>query len=90
MTPEQFVIWFKGFVQAANTFNITPKQWDTICEYLEKVKDPNNDGGGYLISNKPGRYGTTTTTAERRDTSVHNTNDAQSTRILLTDNNNIY
>jgi len=38
MTPTEFVIWFKGFVAAANTFNITPKQWDTICEYLEKVK----------------------------------------------------
>jgi len=38
MTPNDFVIWFKGFVSAANTFNITPKQWDTICEYLEKVK----------------------------------------------------
>lgn len=89
MTPEQFIHWFKGFVQAANTFNITPKQWDTICEYLEKVKDPNNGGGGYLISNKPGRYGTTTTTAERRDTSAH-ANGTQSTKILLTDNNNIY
>jgi hypothetical protein len=39
MTPTEFVIWFKGFVAAANTFNITPKQWDTICEYLEKVKE---------------------------------------------------
>jgi len=39
MTPTEFVIWFKGFVSAANTFNITPKQWDTICEYLEKVKE---------------------------------------------------
>ncbi len=38
MTPTEFVIWFKGFVAAANTFNITPKQWDNICEYLEKVK----------------------------------------------------
>jgi hypothetical protein len=45
MTPTEFVIWFKGFVAASNTFNITPKQWDTICEYLEKVKeeDTNNN-----------------------------------------------
>ena len=38
MTPSEFVIWFRGFVEAANTFNITPKQWDSICEHLEKVK----------------------------------------------------
>lgn len=38
MTEKEFVTWFKGFVAAANTFNITPKQWDTICEFLEKVK----------------------------------------------------
>ena len=38
MTPNDFVIWFKGFVSAANTFNITPKQWDDIREQLDKVK----------------------------------------------------
>ena len=38
MTPSEFVIWFRGFVEAANTFNITPKQWDSICEQLEKVR----------------------------------------------------
>ena len=37
MTPNEFVTWFKGFVAAANTYSITPKQWDTICEELEKV-----------------------------------------------------
>jgi hypothetical protein len=43
MTPSEFVLWFKGFAQAANTYNITPKQWDTICEYLEKVKSHNEE-----------------------------------------------
>jgi len=37
MTPEEFVIWFKGFATAANPYNITPKQWDDIKEQLEKV-----------------------------------------------------
>jgi wyosine [tRNA(Phe)-imidazoG37] synthetase (radical SAM superfamily) len=37
MTPYEFVIWFQGFAKAANTYNITPKQWDSICEELEKV-----------------------------------------------------
>ena len=36
MTPEEFVIWFKGFATAANPYNITPKQWDDIKEQLEK------------------------------------------------------
>ena len=50
MTEKEFVTWFKGFVAAANTFNITPKQWDTICEHLEKVKDVKED------SNRASRY----------------------------------
>ena len=65
MTSNEFVLWFKGFVQAANTYNITPKQWDIICEYLEKVKEPGTSGA-YTISNK-GNYGVTNTTA-RMDT----------------------
>ena len=52
MTPNEFVTWFKGFVAAANTFNITPKQWDTICEYLEKVKlDEYVKGTRYNLDN---------------------------------------
>lgn len=65
MTPREFVTWFKGFTAAANTYNITPKQWDTICEELDKVNDKPNTGG-YVISVKDGAVGTTTTTAERR------------------------
>ena len=38
MTPREFTIWFKGFAQASNGFNITPKQWDDIKEQLDKVK----------------------------------------------------
>ena len=38
MTPNEFVIWLKGFVQASNNYNITPKQWDDIREQLDKVK----------------------------------------------------
>lgn len=60
MTPNEFVIWFKGFVAAANTYNITPKQWDFICEELEKVNNKSNTGG-YTISIKDGMVGTTTT-----------------------------
>lgn len=38
MTPTEFVIWLKGFVQAAPNFTITPQQWDDLREQLDKVK----------------------------------------------------
>jgi len=37
MTSKEFVIWLKGFVQAAHSYNITPKQWEDLKEQLEKV-----------------------------------------------------
>ena len=37
MTPIEFIIWLKGFAQAANGFNVTPKQWDDIKEQLDRV-----------------------------------------------------
>ena len=37
MTPSEFITWMKGFAQAANGYNITPKQWDDIKEQLGKV-----------------------------------------------------
>lgn len=37
MSPREFIIWFKGFAQAANSYNITPKQWEDICDRLNKV-----------------------------------------------------
>jgi hypothetical protein len=42
MTPNEFVLWLKGFAQAAPNFTITPKQWDDIREQLDKVVDENN------------------------------------------------
>jgi hypothetical protein len=42
MTPNEFVLWLKGFAQAAPNFTITPKQWDDIREQLDKVADENN------------------------------------------------
>ena len=68
MTEKAFVTWFKGFVAAANTFNITPKQWDTICEHLEKVKDTeedNNRVSRYTLDN--GSWVTTSAASGRVD-----------------------
>jgi hypothetical protein len=84
MTSKDFVTWFKGFVQAANTYNITPNQWDAICDQLAKVNDTPNSGG-YTISTGTGVHGTTTTTSERRGDVTYN-QDVPSTKTLLTDN----
>ncbi len=43
MTPKDFVIWLRGFAQAANNFNLTPKQWDDVREMLAKVKDEDDN-----------------------------------------------
>ena len=38
MTPEEFVIWLRGFTQGVHHYNITPAQWDYLKEILETVK----------------------------------------------------
>jgi hypothetical protein len=38
MTPREFALWLKGFVQAASNFTLTPKQWDDIKDQLNKVE----------------------------------------------------
>jgi hypothetical protein len=37
MTPHEFVLWFKGFAQAASDYTLTPAQWDIVKEQLDKV-----------------------------------------------------
>jgi len=39
MTSREFVIWLKGFATAANSYNITPKQWDEVKDKLDEVED---------------------------------------------------
>lgn len=67
MTAEEFVTWFKGFVSAANTFNITPKQWDSICEHLERVKDVKEKHTRYTLDLNGTNWNTTTITADGRN-----------------------
>ena len=47
MTSREFTIWLQGFAAAANSYNITPKQWDEIKEQLGTV----NDKDSYKINN---------------------------------------
>jgi len=37
MSPEEFVLWLKGFTEGVHEFNITPKQWDTLKDKLATV-----------------------------------------------------
>lgn len=41
MTSKEFIIWLRGFSKAANPYNVTPEQWDTIIEELSNVTDAN-------------------------------------------------
>lgn len=37
MTPQEFITWLKGFAAAANTYNVTPAQWEQVKEQLARV-----------------------------------------------------
>jgi len=49
MTSREFVIWLKGFIQASNKYNITPKQWDDIKDQLDKVELDENTSIKYTL-----------------------------------------
>ncbi len=53
MNSKEFVIWLKGFVAAANEYNITPKQFEQIVEQLSKVSDTPNMFYGSTITGVP-------------------------------------
>jgi hypothetical protein len=67
MTPNEFVIWLKGFTQAANNFTLTPKQWDDIKEQLDKVELNERLSRYTLDINNIKDWSTTTTTADSRN-----------------------
>lgn len=89
MTEKEFVTWFKGFVSAANTFNITPKQWDSICEQLEKVKEINEESKSYsrymldIDTSNSNWTSTTITNADRNNVSYKKDN--LETKTILND-----
>lgn len=39
MTPNEFVMWFRGFSEACHHLNATPQQWEKILETLKEVKE---------------------------------------------------
>jgi hypothetical protein len=74
MTPNDFVIWLKGFTQAANNFTLTPKQWDDIKEQLDRV-ELNERLSRYTldINTNNSNWLTTTTTADGRNDITYKT-----------------
>ena len=71
MTPDNFVLWLRGFASAIDDDYPTPTQWNTIKEQLYTLSlsliDNKPNTGGYTISIKDGMYGTTTTSKGRAD-----------------------
>lgn len=61
MTPEEFVIWLKGFAAAANSYNVTPQQWETVTETLATVKSVPTTTGVKPYSTSPTVVFSTTT-----------------------------
>lgn len=43
MTSQEFIIWLKGFIEGAHSYNITPAQWDLLKEKIKEVKDTNTN-----------------------------------------------
>ena len=37
MSPTEFCIWLRGFVQASHHYNLTPEGWETLKQNLNKV-----------------------------------------------------
>jgi hypothetical protein len=82
MTPNEFVIWLRGFTQAANNFTLTPKQWDDIKEQLDKV-GLNERSSRYTldIDTNNSNWNTTTTIADDRNDVTYKT-DVPTTKTI--------
>ena len=72
MTSNEFVIWLKGFTQAANNFTLTPKQWDDIKEHLAKV-DVSERMSRYTLDINAANWNTTSITTDGRNDVTYKT-----------------
>jgi len=75
MTSNDFVIWLRGFTQAANNFTLTPKQWDDIKEQLDKVELNERLSRYTLDIDTNSGWSTTTTTADGRNDITYKTDE---------------
>lgn len=82
MTPNEFVVWLRGFSQAANNFTLTPKQWDDIKENLDKV-ELNERLSRYTLDKNATNWNTSNTISHMEASYENN---QPTTKTLLTDN----
>ena len=82
ITPNDFVIWLRGFTQAANNFTLTPKQWDDVREQLDRV-ELNERLSKYTldINTNNSNWSTTTITADGRNDITYKT-DVPTTKTI--------
>lgn len=50
MTPTEFCIWLKGFVQASHHYNLTPEGWEALKNNLNKVVMTEQQGVKYTVT----------------------------------------
>ena len=81
MTPNEFITWLKGFAQAANTFTLTPKQWDDVKEQLSKVQVNERLSRYTLDISDSNAWTSTTITADGRNDITYKT-DAPTTNTI--------
>lgn len=62
ITPKDFCIWLKGFVDASHHWNLTPEAWDTVKTALSTVKYEDEVGYRYEHTNASAWTGNQTTT----------------------------
>jgi hypothetical protein len=65
MTSYEFVLWFKGFAQAASDYTLTPTQWDIVKDQLDKVDNISTKWTRTTLD--ASNWNTTTTTADGRN-----------------------
>ena len=66
MTASEFIIWLRGFAAAANTYNITPKQWDELKSKLDEVQGVQVGVNGWGVTTSAGNYDVTYSTKEEK------------------------
>ena len=66
MTPNEFVIWLKGFIQASSNFTLTPKQFDDMKEQLDRV-ELYEKLSRYTLDNNSTNWSTSIISEDRND-----------------------
>lgn len=50
MTPTEFCIWLRGFIQASHHYNLTPEGWEALKDNFSKVVMNEQLGVKYTVT----------------------------------------